>query len=276
MVTAPDGSHVHVMPDGTVVRHAHAHAQNKLAPARAGGAAPLLDLRGAAAKTPQAAARTHTEELALHVLAKNDALAQRNRAWFAAQRIFAVNVMSSPGSGKTRLLERTVGRLTVAVTVLEGDQETANDADRIRAAGGRAVQINTGKGCHLEADMVHVGLQALRPESGSIVVIENVGNLVCPALFDLGEAARVVLFSVTEGEDKPRKYPHMFQAADLVVFTKVDLLPHVDFDMNKALAAIAAVRPGTPHILTSARDGTGLDAWFAWLERGAAERVAHE
>ena len=182
----------------------------------------------------------------------------------------AVNLMSSPGAGKTTLLERTLGQLRRPAAVLEGDQETVFDAERIRATGARALQINTGKGCHLEADMVWQGLHSLKPEPGSILFIENVGNLVCPALFDLGESARVVLFSVTEGEDKPLKYPHMFRVADLVLVTKVDLVPHLDFDRQRAIDNIAHIRPEAAILEVSSRTGQGMTEWLRWLERPAA------
>jgi hydrogenase nickel incorporation protein HypB len=213
-------------------------------------------------------------ELEARVLAKNDALAAKNRAWFAGREILALNLVSSPGAGKTTLLERTIRDLKeeASLYVLEGDQATANDGMRIRAAGAPAVQINTGTGCHLEADMVARGLMELKPATGSMVMIENVGNLVCPALFDLGERAKVVILSVTEGEDKPLKYPHMFHAAELMILTKVDLLPHVDFDVEQAIANAQEVNPGIEVLCVSARSGDGLEAWYDWLreERKAA------
>ncbi|MEM1028742.1 MAG: hydrogenase nickel incorporation protein HypB [Myxococcota bacterium] len=202
------------------------------------------------------------------VLAKNDRLAERNRGWFAGRGVFALNVMSSPGSGKTTLLERTLRELGATSSVVEGDQETDRDAERLRATGVPVVQVNTGTGCHLEADMVWMGLQALQPESDSVVFIENVGNLVCPALFDLGEHRRVVLFSITEGEDKPLKYPHMFRVADLVLITKVDLLPHLDFDLDEARRSVAAVAPEARIVEVSTKSGAGLEAWYAWLREG--------
>jgi|CZKT01.1.fsa_nt_gi hydrogenase nickel incorporation protein HypB len=210
-----------------------------------------------------------TVQLQQKVLAKNDALAQRNREWLRQRGILAVNLMSSPGAGKTTLLERTAGDLAerISISVVEGDQETALDARRIRAAGCEVVQINTGAGCHLDAQMLADGLAALDPPTGSIIMIENVGNLVCPALFDLGEEARVVLASVTEGADKPVKYPHMFRRADLVLVTKTDLLPYVDFDVRRYAADLRKVSPGALMIQLSAVTGQGIDAWYQWLRR---------
>ena len=211
-------------------------------------------------------------ELETRILAKNDALAQKNRAFFRGREILALNLVSSPGAGKTTLLERTIRDLgrDLRLFVIEGDQATAVDGERIRAAGAPAVQVNTGSGCHLEADMIARGLQELRPSVGSIVMIENVGNLVCPALFDLGERAKVVILSVTEGEDKPLKYPHMFRAADLMILNKIDLLPHVDFDVSRATANATRINPEIATLKLSARTGEGLDAWYAWLRREAA------
>ncbi len=214
--------------------------------------------------------RTHTVELEQAVLARNDHLAQHNRDWLASQDIAAYNLMSSPGAGKTPLLERTVAACARQVSVIEGDQETVFDADRIRAAGARAVQVNTGAGCHLDAGMVHRALDKLQPEPGGVVFIENVGNLVCPALFDLGELAKVVIISVTEGDDKPLKYPHMFAAADLVVLNKTDLLPYVDFDTRRLVADARRLNPGVTVLPLSARTGEGLDAWLGWLGSSAS------
>jgi hydrogenase nickel incorporation protein HypB len=206
-------------------------------------------------------------ELQQSVLAKNDALAERNRAWLAGREVLMLNLVSSPGAGKTSLLERTIRDLNgrIAISVIEGDQATAHDGERIIAAGAPAVQVNTGTGCHLEADMVHRGLGELKPKPGSIVMVENVGNLVCPALFDLGERAKVAILSVTEGEDKPLKYPHMFRAAKLILMNKTDLLPHVDFDLARAIAYARDVNPDVEIIQTSARTGAGMDAWYNWL-----------
>jgi hydrogenase nickel incorporation protein HypB len=206
------------------------------------------------------------------LLAKNDLLAARNRGWLEGRGIRAFNVMSSPGAGKTTLLVRTLrelgGRLRAGV--IEGDQESSLDADRVRAVGRPVVQINTGAGCHLDAGMLRRGLEALDPAAGSTVFIENVGNLVCPALFDLGETAKIVVISVTEGDDKPQKYPHMFMAADLVIVNKSDLLPYVDFDVDACLARIRQVNPRTAFMVVSATTGEGLAGWYEWLESPAS------
>jgi hydrogenase nickel incorporation protein HypB len=206
------------------------------------------------------------------VLARNDELAAQNRHDLAGRGIVAVNLMSSPGSGKTTLLERTVRELSAGqkgtqrpIAVVEGDQETLLDAERIRATGCPVVQINTGEGCHLDAAMLRRGVAELAPEAGSLLFVENVGNLVCPALFDLGETARVVVMSTPEGADKPAKYPHMFRTADLVLVNKVDLLPYVEFDPQRCADGIRRVNPGARVLLVSATSGTGLADWYRWL-----------
>jgi hydrogenase nickel incorporation protein HypB len=210
------------------------------------------------------------------ILSKNNAFARDNRASFAAQRLFALNVVSSPGSGKTSLLVKAIealkGRLEVAV--VEGDQQTSNDAERVRATGARAIQINTGKGCHLDAHMVGHAVEALKPAPGSALFIENVGNLVCPAAFDLGEARRVVVLSVTEGEDKPLKYPDMFASADLMLLNKADLLPHLDFDVGQCLANALRINPRLQTLIVSAKTGEGVGAFAAWIEASAEGRAA--
>jgi hydrogenase nickel incorporation protein HypB len=208
-------------------------------------------------------------DLEARILAKNDAQAARNRAWLSGREILALNLISSPGSGKTSLLERTIRDLCpdVPISVIEGDQATAKDGERIRAAGAPAIQINTGAGCHLEAEMISRALQDLRPTANSLLFIENVGNLVCPAMFDLGERAKVVILSVTEGEDKPLKYPHIFQAAELMIVNKTDLLPHVDFDLALAASHARDVNPRIQVLPLSARTGDGLPEWYGWLRR---------
>ena len=210
------------------------------------------------------------------ILSKNDAYADDNRRFFADRGVFALNFVSSPGSGKTSLLVKTIEALKdrMAVTVIEGDQQTSNDAERIRATGAPAIQINTGKGCHLDAHMVGHALETLAPPPGSALFIENVGNLVCPAAFDLGEAHKVVVLSVTEGEDKPLKYPDMFAAADLLLLNKSDLLPHLDFDVGACLANALRVNPRLQTLIVSAKTGEGLAAFVAWIEASAARRAA--
>lgn len=210
-------------------------------------------------------------QLEIDILAKNNDFAARNRRWFAAHGVQALNLVSSPGSGKTTLLCTTIRRLAGerALAVIEGDQQTANDAERIRATGAPAVQINTGKGCHLDADMIARALPRLPLDPGTLLFIENVGNLVCPAAFDLGEAAKVAILSVTEGEDKPLKYPDIFAAASLVLLNKSDLLPHLDFDLEYALDCLRRVNPRAPVLSVSAKTGEGLDAWLAWLRTPA-------
>jgi hydrogenase nickel incorporation protein HypB len=180
----------------------------------------------------------------------------------------ALNIMSGPGAGKTTLLERTIGALKGRQTlfVLEGDQATAHDGERVKAAGAAAVQINTGAGCHLDAEMVARGLGELKPGLGALLLIENVGNLVCPALFDLGESKRVAILSVTEGDDKPLKYPHMFRAADLMILNKTDLLDHVDFDVERALDYAKQVNPDIKILQLSARTGEGMQSWLDWID----------
>lgn len=212
------------------------------------------------------------------VLERNDRLAADNRRWLRARGIVALNLMSAPGAGKTTLLERTIQDVgaELDITVIEGDQATDNDAARVRAAGARALQVNTGAGCHLDASMVAGAMAALQPRPGSVVVIENVGNLVCPAMFDLGEHAKVVIASVTDGDDKPQKYPHMFRAADVLLINKIDLLPHVVFDVDRCRACAREVNARLQCVPVSATRGDGLPAWYDWLRaaRGFREAVA--
>ncbi|HYP57590.1 MAG TPA: hydrogenase nickel incorporation protein HypB [Beijerinckia sp.] len=217
------------------------------------------------------------------ILAENDVHAFANRKRLEASATLALNLMSSPGAGKTTLLVETLRRLgTVPAAVIEGDQQTSNDAERIRATGRAAIQINTGKGCHLDAHMVGHAIDELPLGSEGYLFIENVGNLVCPASFDLGERRRVVMLSVTEGEDKPLKYPDMFAVADLVIITKADLAAYVDFDEARAMEAIARVNLRADVIKASVKTEGGLDAWLAWLSaerallRGGAPRNGQE
>jgi len=212
-------------------------------------------------------------ELERDILDKNNRLAERNRGFFEARNILALNLVSSPGSGKTTLLERTLADLgdRQRYYVVEGDQQTARDAERIAASGAPVVQINTGKGCHLEAEMVHQAIRQLQPAGDSVLFIENVGNLVCPSLFDLGEAYRVVVISVTEGEDKPLKYPDMFRSSQLCIINKTDLLPYLKFDLEALKNFARQVNPALEFLEVSATTGQGMDTWYDWLERKSKE-----
>jgi hydrogenase nickel incorporation protein HypB len=205
------------------------------------------------------------------ILSKNRSYAEENRRAFARAGVLALNFVSSPGSGKTSLLVRAIDDLKHrhAIAVIEGDQQTSNDAERIRATGVKAIQVNTGKGCHLDAHMVGHALETLGLPENGLMFIENVGNLVCPAAFDLGEAHKVVLLSTTEGEDKPTKYPDMFAAADLMLLNKSDLLPHLDFDVGACLAHALRVNPNLQTLVVSARTGEGLASFYAWVEARA-------
>ncbi|EOI5775656.1 hydrogenase nickel incorporation protein HypB [Cronobacter malonaticus] len=207
-------------------------------------------------------------EIEINVLDKNNQIAQRNRQRLAACSQLALNLVSSPGSGKTTLLTETLKRLrdTTPCAVIEGDQQTVNDAERIRATGTPAIQVNTGKGCHLDAQMVEDAMARLPLADNGVLFIENVGNLVCPAGFDLGERHKVAVLSVTEGEDKPLKYPHMFAAASLMLLNKIDLLPYLNFDVEKCMAYAREVNPNITILLVSATRGDGMSAWLAWLE----------
>ncbi len=216
--------------------------------------------------------QTRIIEIERDILSKNNGFARTNRDRLKQTGTLALNLMSSPGSGKTTLLCRTINDLKAKfpVAVIEGDQQTSNDADRIRATGARAIQVNTGKGCHLEALMIGHALDALPLDNGGLLFIENVGNLVCPAGFDLGEAHKVVVLSVTEGEDKPLKYPDMFAAADLMLLNKSDLLPHLRFDVGACLAAAIKVNPHIQTLVVSAETGEGMAAFYAWIEARAS------
>ena len=237
---------------------------------RAGG---LIDFgNGRAGVDVAGVSQERTISIERDILSKNDALAATNRTRLLNAGVFMLNLVSSPGSGKTSLLVRTITDLKDKwpIAVIEGDQQTSRDADRIRATGAPAVQINTGKGCHLDAHMVGHALDHLSLRSGSLLFVENVGNLVCPAAFDLGEAHKVVVLSVTEGEDKPLKYPDMFAAADLMLLNKADLLPHLDFDVSACIAAAQRVNPCMRSLTVSARTGEGLAAFYSWIEERAS------
>lgn len=215
-------------------------------------------------------------EIERSILSKNDLYADNNRGWFEAHGHLALNLVSSPGAGKTTLLVETIKAIAGdhSVAVIEGDQETANDADRIRETGVTAVQINTGSGCHLDAHMVGHALEDLPVMSNAVIFIENVGNLVCPASFDLGEMAKVVILSTTEGDDKPLKYPDMFAAADIMLLSKTDLLPYVDFDAEKAIANALAINPDLTCFQVSSTSGEGLDDWTKWIGNAAEQAAA--
>ncbi len=214
---------------------------------------------------------THDKQILVEqdILQKNNLLAERNRGFFDAKEIIAINLVSSPGSGKTSLLEKTISRLKndKQLFIIEGDQQTMNDANRIQQAGAPVVQINTGSGCHLDAEMIHSAVKKLEPTDRSVLFIENVGNLVCPSMFDLGESKRVVIISVTEGDDKPLKYPNMFETSDLCIINKTDLLPYVDFDVAKARDYALQVNHHLEFIELSAKTEDGFDLWVDWIKK---------
>ncbi|PLZ88476.1 hydrogenase accessory protein HypB [Fischerella thermalis CCMEE 5198] len=248
-------THTHTLADGTVITHSHSHDHTH-------------------ETTSHIHAKIHGTTISLEqdILAKNNLIAAQNRGWFKGRNILALNLMSSPGAGKTTLLTRTINDLknNLTISVIEGDQETINDAKKIQATGCKVIQINTGTGCHLDAAMIEKGLQQLNPPLNSVVMIENVGNLVCPALFDLGENLKVVILSITEGEDKPIKYPHMFRASEVMLLTKIDLLPYIQFDVQKCIEYAQQVNPQIQIFQVSALTGTGLENWYEWLTQKAA------
>jgi len=252
--TRIEGAHVH--------DHDHAHDHDH-------GPATFKGVRRHAHVHPEAG-DGRMIRLEQDLLAKNDAFAAENRALWKERGIFALNLVSSPGSGKTTLLTATIERLKarVKIAVVEGDQQTSFDADRIRATGVPAIQVNTGKGCHLDAHMVGHAAEQLGLSGNSVLMVENVGNLVCPAGFDLGEAHKVVILSVTEGEDKPIKYPDMFAAADLMILNKIDLLPYVAFDVQKCIDYALMINPKLRVLQLSATTGQNLQAWTDWIEEG--------
>jgi hydrogenase nickel incorporation protein HypB len=213
----------------------------------------------------------HIKEIELEraILHQNDLLAERNKGYFDAKNIFAINLVSSPGSGKTSLLERTIADLKndISFAVIEGDQQTTNDADRIAALEIPVIQINTGKGCHLDSEMISKAVKELSPKDGSLLMIENVGNLVCPSMFDLGENIRVVIISITEGEDKPIKYPDMFYGSQVCVINKIDLLPYLKFDLAKLKDYAKKVNPHLEFFEVSAYTGEGMASWYEFLKK---------
>ena len=214
-------------------------------------------------------------EIEQDILQNNQVLAARNRGYFEAKNVFALNLVSSPGSGKTSILERTLSDLKEEIPfyVIEGDQQTLNDANRIDALNIPVVQINTGKGCHLESDMVYKAVKKLELQNDAILMIENVGNLVCPSMFDLGESKRVVIISTTEGEDKPIKYPDMFHTADICIINKIDLLPYVNIDMEKLKNYALQVNPNLQFFEVSATNGDGMEAWYKWLKSNKPAQI---
>ena len=257
----------HVHADGTRHSHEHGHDPAHEHSHEAGEGHGHSHAPGISA--------TRRVQIEQDILSKNNAYAHENRQLLAGQGIFALNLVSGPGSGKTTLLCKTITMLAgLPVAVIEGDQQTSMDAERIRATGAPAVQINTGKGCHLDAHMVGHAMSRLGLKDDSLLMIENVGNLVCPAAFDLGEAHKVVILSVTEGEDKPIKYPDMFRAASVMLLNKIDLLPHLDFDVEAALAYARRVNPQIRVIQLSAIRGQGMDEWLQFLRDGLASAVA--
>ncbi|MCL4471904.1 MAG: hydrogenase nickel incorporation protein HypB [Gammaproteobacteria bacterium] len=259
------GSLVHAHPHPGETPHGHDRENLHFGAGAAGAMAPGMS-------------QSRMVQVEQDVLAKNDEYAAGNRLHFAEHGIFALNLVSSPGSGKTSLLTRTIERLKgrIRVAVVEGDQQTSLDADRIRATGAPAIQVNTGKGCHLDAHMVGRALEKLSLQDGSLLLIENVGNLVCPAAFDLGEAHKVVILSVTEGEDKPLKYPGMFAEADMMLLNKMDLLPYLNFNVPLCIEYARRVNPYIKVILTSAVSDEGMGEWQEWIEAGLKQAAGQK
>ncbi|MDD2914937.1 MAG: hydrogenase nickel incorporation protein HypB [Gallionella sp.] len=271
--------HYHLHEDGSAHEHVHDHEHTHAhghSHSHTHGAS-HYGLGPAGAHAP-GMSQSRMVKIERDILAKNDGYAGENRAYLAAHGIFALNLVSSPGSGKTTLLVKSINELngSVPLSVIEGDQQTDNDAARIRATGAPALQINTGKGCHLDAYMVGKAMQQLGLQDDSLLLIENVGNLVCPASFDLGEAHKVAILSVTEGEDKPLKYPDMFRASDLMLLNKCDLLPYLEFDADLAVANARRVNPNIQVIRISAKSGEGMDEWLEWIKAGCRKAAARQ
>lgn len=248
-------THTHVDENGNLITHTHEHHEHQHGESD-------LHSHDAAVGAERAIA---IEE---DILSRNNAVANENRDYFRQKHILALNFVSSPGSGKTELLCATINAAgkKLTISVIEGDQQTSNDAERVRATGVQAHQINTGKGCHLDAEQVRHALGHMQLSNDSVLFIENVGNLVCPAEFDLGEAHKVVILSVTEGEDKPLKYPDMFRASDVMIINKVDLLPYVNFNIEACEEYARRVNPKIQILRVSSTKGDGLDKWITWLE----------
>ncbi len=253
-------AHSHILSDGSVVTHSHKITKDKHS-----------HYNEEVVEQKSLRPTTKIVSLEKNVLTVNDNLALENRNFFRKQNILALNLVSSPGAGKTTLLVRTIKELQteISFSVIEGDQSTTKDAEKIKATNCDVVQINTDTACHLEAKMIQESLNHLKPKKNSILAIENVGNLVCPALFDLGEYAKVVILSVTEGEDKPIKYPHMFRASSVMILTKIDLLPYLDFDVTSCINYALNVNPKLKVFQVSAVTGEGLKDWFNWLKKSS-------
>ncbi|KST62829.1 hydrogenase nickel incorporation protein HypB [Mastigocoleus testarum] len=249
--------HSHTLSDGTVITHSHSHEYH---------AKPASEIH----------AQQHGTTISLekNILAKNNSIAAQNRRWLNHRGILALNLMSSPGAGKTTLLTRTINDLKqhLSISVIEGDQETFNDAKKIQETGCPVIQVNTGTGCHLDATMIQKGLQKLQPPNNSLVAIENVGNLVCPALFDLGENFKVTILSVTEGEDKPIKYPHIFRSSQVMIVTKIDLIPYLQFNLESCIEYARQINPQIKIFQLSAYTGNGLESWYNWIVKNATNK----
>jgi len=262
-----DHSHTHA--DGSTHNHSHDHSNND-----GHGHGHTHDHDHDHSHDGHTHSHSHSDYRSVEIkveqdiLSKNNLLAQRNRGYFDAKNISALNLVSSPGSGKTSLLERTIREKNTEMDffIIEGDQQTMNDAERIQAAGAPVIQVNTGQGCHLDADMINDAVKQLEVNDNSVLFIENVGNLVCPAMFDLGEGKRVVVISVTEGEDKPIKYPAMFSTSDICIINKIDLLPYLDFDIEKLKDYARQVNHHLEFIEVSVKTGEGMEKWYDWLK----------
>ena len=260
----------------TTIEHSHDHDHGHSHEHHHGNHEHTHDYgQGAAHAHAPGLSQSRMVQIEQDILGKNNQYAAANRGYFSELGLLVLNLVSSPGSGKTSLLTETIGLLKdqLDMAVIEGDQQTTHDADRIRATGVKALQINTGKGCHLDAHQIGHAVENLKPEAKSVLFIENVGNLVCPASFDLGEAHKVAILSVTEGEDKPLKYPDMFHAADLMILNKIDLLPYLDFDLEQCIQYAKQVNPKIKIIQLSAKTGAGMESWIQWIKASQAVQL---